>query len=155
MRINEALLFVSRCRYEYRTAEAFVKDFELMKNNAIKFNGTSVARMLCMIDAGRLQLFFGLAMIGSGAAIADEAVNIYEAVKEQVDASQTELKAMEEAVKEQLSGKPKKKKKKKKATGKKAAAADGIGVEVNLGDLDFLDDIGSDSERSAAGLLDL
>jgi hypothetical protein len=28
-----------RSRYEYRTADSFVKDFELMKNNAIKFNG--------------------------------------------------------------------------------------------------------------------
>ena len=27
------------CSYEYRTADAFVKDFELMKNNAVKFNG--------------------------------------------------------------------------------------------------------------------
>ena len=25
--------------FQYRTADLFVKDFELMKNNAIKFNG--------------------------------------------------------------------------------------------------------------------
>lgn len=126
-------------RYEYKTAAAFVKDFELMKNNAIKFNG-------------------------SGTPIADEGVAIYEAVKEQCDANQTELLAMEEAVKEQLSGKPKKKKKKKKLSGKKsskntdvdAAAMDlASGVEVNIGDLDFkFDDIGSDSEGDAANLLD-
>jgi exopolyphosphatase/pppGpp-phosphohydrolase len=96
--------------------------------------------------------------------IADEAVAIYEAVKEQVDANQTELKGMEEAVKEQLSGKPKKKKKKKKIASKKGSAASGDGgtmgtvggVEVNLGDLDFkFDDIGSDSDGSGGGLLDL
>jgi hypothetical protein len=96
-----------------------------------------------------------------------EGVAIYEAVKEQCDANQTELKSMEEAVKEQLGGKPKKKKKKKKLTGKKAkaeAAAAAVeeaaaalvgGAEVNIGDLDFkFDDIGSDSEGEAAGLLD-
>ena len=91
---------------------------------------------------------------------------IYEAVKEQCEANQTELKSMEEAVKEQLSGKPKKKKKKKKLTGKKsssstAAAVDAAamelasGAELNIGDLDFkFDDIGSDSEGDAAGLID-
>ena len=26
-------------RYEYKTADQLVKDFELMKNNAVKFNG--------------------------------------------------------------------------------------------------------------------
>jgi hypothetical protein len=76
----------------------------------------------------------------------------------------TELKAMEEAVKEQLSGKPKKKKKKKKLTGKKASAQADVdaaamdlasGVEANIGDLDFnFGDIGSDSEGDAANLLD-
>ena len=104
---------------------------------------------------------------GPGSAIANEAVAIYEAVKEQCDANQTELKGMEEAVTEQLSGKPKKKKKKKKLTGKKAAAAaDAAAVEdaaaalvgntdINIGDLDFkFDEIGSDSEGDAAGLLD-
>ena len=80
-------------------------------------------------------------------------------VKEQVEANQTELHEMEEAVKEQLSGKPKKKKKKKK-TGKKAAAAAAEsvavgGVEVNIGDINFnLDDLGSDDEADAAALFD-
>lgn len=65
---------------------------------------------------------------------------------------------MEEAVKEQLSGKPKKKKKKKKAGGKKgsAAASDGGtmglvgGVEVNLGDVASLYDVGSDDDDDSA-----
>jgi len=41
-------------RYEYRTAEAFVKDFELMKSNAIKFNGKYFDPfMLCYLFWGR------------------------------------------------------------------------------------------------------
>lgn len=36
---NWDLLFF---RYEYRTADAFLKDFELMKSNAIKFNGKDI-----------------------------------------------------------------------------------------------------------------
>jgi hypothetical protein len=96
---------------------------------------------------------------GIGSLIADEAVAIYEAVKEQVEACRTELNGMEEAVKEQLSGKPKKKKKKKKAGGKKgSAASEGgnmrlvAGVEVNLGDVASLYDVGSDDDDdSAAG----
>jgi hypothetical protein len=92
-------------------------------------------------------------IIGTGTLIADEAVAIYEAVKEQVEACRTELNGMEEAVKEQLSGKPKKKKKKKKLGKKGAAAAGGGGttglvggVEVNLGDVASLYDLGSDDD---------
>ena len=29
-------------RYEYRTADAMLKDFALMKSNAIKFNGAFI-----------------------------------------------------------------------------------------------------------------
>ena len=66
---------------------------------------------------------------------------------------------MEEAVKEQLSGKPKKKKKKKKTAGKKSSSNNNLGLagglEVNLDELDFnLDDVDSDSGGST-GLLDL
>lgn len=86
---------------------------------------------------------------GLGTSIAEEAASIFDAVREQVAASHTELKAMEEAVKEQLSGKPKKRKKKKKTS-------KGNASEAAVSDLDFkFDDIGSDSERSASGLLDL
>lgn len=102
---------------------------------------------------------------GSGSIIADEGVAIYEVVREQVEANQSELKSMEEAVKEQLSGKPKKKKKKKKSTSKKGSASSydaGTtelvgGVEVNLGEIDFeFDDMGSDSDGGdSTGLLNL
>ena len=97
-------------------------------------------------------------MSGNGSLIADEAVAIHEAVKEQVEACRTELNGMEEAVKEQLSGKPKKKKKKKRTTGKKgssAASESGTiglvgGVEVNLGDVAGLYDVGSDDDDDSA-----
>lgn len=127
-------------RYEYRTADSFVKDFELMKNNAVNFNGL-------------------------GTPIANEGVAIYELVKEQVDANQSELKSMEDAVKEQFV-KPKKKKKKKTGKKKAAAAAAAAAAGDMLGDVDVdvanlptdfemnLDDIGSDSEGDAAGLID-
>jgi hypothetical protein len=100
-------------------------------------------------------------LLGSGTLIADEGVAIYEAVREQVEANQTELKGMEEAVKEQLGGKPKKKKKKKKTAGKKGSSDGNTGlvgdVDVNLGDLDFnFSDVDSDSDDGgSAGLLDL
>jgi hypothetical protein len=37
--------FLSSERYEYRTADTFLKDFALMKTNAIKFNGTFFCRL--------------------------------------------------------------------------------------------------------------
>ena len=74
-------------------------------------------------------------------------MSIWEAVKEQVAASQTEIKKLEEDVNEQLSGKPKKKKKKKKK------GAEGVMVGgVDLGDIDF-EGLGSDSDDD--GLMNL
>ena len=61
------------------------------------------------------------------------------------------MNEMEEAVKEQLSGKPKKKKKKKKANSKKASEASDGGAIVDIGDLDNLglgNVGGSDDEAS-------
>eukprot|EP00934_Nitzschia_sp_Nitz4_P004104 Nitzschia sp. Nitz4//scaffold390_size11914//842//8150//NITZ4_009014-RA/size11914-snap-gene-0.14-mRNA-1//-1//CDS//3329550186//4094//frame0 len=108
-------------KYEYRTADAFLKDFELMKSNAIKFNG-------------------------AGTLIAEEGCAIYDIVKEKVAESRAELTHLEEAVQEQMSGKPKKKKKK----GSPKSASTNVGFSVDaagLDDIDFnLDDIDSDSE---------
>ena len=112
-----------------------------MQQNAIKFNGGS-------------------------SLITGEAVAIHDFVQEQIESNRSELSSLEEAVKEQLSGKPKKKKKKKKRQTKSNASGAGStcatnlgmvsGVEVNLGDLDFkLDDIDSDSDDSYAGVLNL
>jgi len=73
-------------KYEYRTADAFLKDFELMKSNAIKFNGP-------------------------GASISEEAATIYDQVRENIESSRAELSHLEEAVDEQLNTKPKKRRK--------------------------------------------
>jgi hypothetical protein len=75
--------FVRHERYEYRTVDAFVRDFELMKNNAVKFNGPANH-------------------------IAQEAVAIYEFVRDQVDSFRPELRALEEQVDELMNAKPKK-----------------------------------------------
>ena len=74
-------------KYEYRLADSFLKDIELMKSNAIKFNG-------------------------DGSAIAEEGIAIYHVVKEKIDENRAELSHLEEAVREQMSGKTKKRKKK-------------------------------------------
>jgi len=72
-------------KYEYRTADALVKDFELMKMNAIKFNGES-------------------------SDIAQEAIAIHQFVRDQIEGNRSELSKLEEQVEDQLSGKSKKRK---------------------------------------------
>ncbi|KAL7568791.1 hypothetical protein ACA910_007211 [Epithemia clementina (nom. ined.)] len=64
-------------RYEYRTADALLDDFELMKSNAIKFNGEAHH-------------------------IAKEAKAIAEFVQEQIQANRAELSQLEVAVEEQM-----------------------------------------------------
>jgi hypothetical protein len=120
------------CRYEYRTADGLVRDFELMKNNAVKFNGPA-------------------------SPIAAEAIAIYELVRDQIESHRSELSELEESVKEQMGGKPKKRKLlegKKKKLGRGNTASLG-GLNVNLGDLSshFHGD-DSDSDDSCGGLLD-
>jgi hypothetical protein len=120
-------------RYEYRTADAMVRDFELMKSNAIKFNGQA-------------------------SPITQEAISIFDYVQDQVNASRDELTQLEVAVNEQMSGKPKKK---QGGTKKSAVASSNVGmvggVQVNLGNFKFdgMDGIESDSDDSFTGLLDL
>jgi transcription initiation factor TFIID subunit 1 len=113
-----------------------VRDFELMKTNAIKFNGQA-------------------------SPITQEAIAIFDYVRDQIEASRDEFASLEVAVQEQMSGKPKKKK--KQAGTKKSSAASGNvgmvgGVQVNLGDFKFegmsMDGIDSDSDDSFTGLLD-
>ena len=106
-----------------------------MKSNAIKFNGPENP-------------------------IAKESVAIYDYVRDQIESNRQELSALEEAAKEQLSGKPKKKKK-AGASKKSVNAASGNvakvgGVSVNLGDLSKsmqFDGVDSDSDESFSGLL--
>eukprot|EP00581_Thalassiosira_minuscula_P003003 CAMPEP_0183742818 /NCGR_PEP_ID=MMETSP0737-20130205/64894_1 /TAXON_ID=385413 /ORGANISM="Thalassiosira miniscula, Strain CCMP1093" /LENGTH=2014 /DNA_ID=CAMNT_0025978411 /DNA_START=21 /DNA_END=6066 /DNA_ORIENTATION=+ len=119
-------------KYEYNTADKFVADFELMKKNAIKFNG-------------------------KGSPLANEAVEIWEFVKSTVEENRQEFDQMEEAVRDQMSGKKKKKKaKSSKATSSEAetmntanVVLDGIATQVNLGaNFSFKLDEDSDSDDS-------
>ena len=107
-------------KYEYRTADAFLKDFELMKSNAIKFNGV-------------------------GAIISEEGSAIYQIVKERVEENRAELTHLEEAVHEQMSGKPSKRK--KKGSPKGGASAGGFaGSGSEIMDFDWNFDGLSDSD---------
>jgi hypothetical protein len=123
-------------KYSYKTADAMVADFDLMKNNAIKFNGAE-------------------------SGLAKEAMSIYDYVKSIINDNRAEFDAMEEAVDDQMSGKKKKKKKKTKASSKQSEAAgtgggsgkmadivlDGVKTSVDVGDLDnFNFDAESDSD---------
>ena len=118
-------------KYDYNTANKFVGDFELMKNNAIKFNGR-------------------------GSLLANEAVEIWEFVKSTVEQNREEFDRMEEAVRDQMSGKKKKKGKGDAHSdddGMEGAATmntadvvvDGLKTQVNLGtNLSF--GLGGDSD---------
>ena len=122
-------------RYDYKRADSFISDFDLMKRNAAKFNGAN-------------------------SPLANEAEEIYEFVKSTIEQNREEFDQMEEAVEDQMNGK---KKRKAKAAGAKAKAEskaslntasvmlDGVETKVNLGDnLTFgglgFDDSDSDSD---------
>lgn len=103
------------CRYNYRTADALLRDFELMKTNAVKFNGPANP-------------------------IALEAVAIYDFVKNQIEANRHELTQLEGEVDVIMSGKTKNKiqksgKTKKSNSGGSRNMASAGGVSVDLGDL--------------------
>ena len=122
-------------KYMYNTADKFVADFQLMKQNAIKFNGR-------------------------GSPLANEAVDMWEFVKATIEQNREEFNEMEEAVRDQMSGK-----KAKKAKAKEGASAetsgnaapmntanvvlDGVETKVNLGtNLSFgLDGDSDDSDE--------
>jgi len=107
--------------YEYRTTEGFLKDFQLMRANAIKFNG-------------------------AGTAIAEEGVQIFDIVKSRIEESRGELADLEEAVQEQLSTKPKKKKTKTKVKAMSPAeAAMAAASGDTWADIDF-DNLSDDSD---------
>lgn len=128
-------LFISN-RYEYRTADLFLRDFELMKSNASKFNGPTNM-------------------------IALEAAAIFEFVKQQIESNRSELTSLEKAVDEVFSGHAKKKKQKrvknKKSKSSPGSMARAGGMFVNLGDLSGsgmnFDGSDSDSDDSLGGFL--
>jgi Bromodomain len=115
--------------FQYQTANAFLDDFELMRKNAVKFNGAT-------------------------SPIAQEAVAIYDFVNSQIEANRQEFTELEEAVSDMYSGKPKKKKAKTTAGSTSApkveVASTNIanidGVAVNLGDLE---NYGSDDDSQS------
>ena len=109
------------------------RDFELLKNNAVKFNGP-------------------------GHMIAVEGAEIYDSVREQIESQRVELSELEEAVKEQMEGKPKKRKKggdEKKSKASHGTVAKVGGVDVFLGDVSHFHGGDSDSDESFSGLLDM
>lgn len=71
-------------RYEYKLVDAFVNDFEIMMNNAVKYNGV-------------------------GSVLGTEATAIYEFVKSTVAENRKEFDHMEQAVREQMQNSGRKK----------------------------------------------
>ncbi len=105
-------------KYEYRFVQAFVNDFELMKQNAVTFNGL-------------------------GSTLGNEATAIFEFVKETVEQNRADFDILEAAVDEQMNSNKKRgsrastpKLPSQKQAGKTAnVTIDGITTEVNLGDI--------------------
>jgi len=105
-------------RYEYRTADAFIKDFEVMKNNAIKFNGF-------------------------GHKIGIEAESIFNSVKSTIEANRAEFTSIEIAVDEQFNSGNRKRSRsvspkfdKVETSGNPAnVTLNGVQTKVYLGDL--------------------
>jgi hypothetical protein len=127
-------------KYEYRTAEAFLKDLDLMRRNCIKFNGKE-------------------------SPFSKEAEAICEYARKRIDEQRAELTALEEMVEDFMTSGKKKKSRvggggRVTALSSATAMASGNnvvvdGVAVNLGDLDkeFEEIEGSDSDDSFSGLL--
>lgn len=115
------LTFFVYYSYEYRSTEGFLKDFQRMRANAIKFNG-------------------------AGTPIAEEAAQIFELAKSKIEESRGEFADLEEAVQEQMNTKPKKKKRSRassKASSLAEAAAAASGD--SWAEIDF-DNLSDDSE---------
>lgn len=113
--------------FQYRKADAFLRDFEIMKGNAIKFNGPANA-------------------------IALEAAAIYDFVKNQIESIRVELTPLEEEVDEIMSGKAAGKKlkggkSKKISSGAARNVANIGGMSIELGNLSRLGE-GSDYSDS-------
>lgn len=113
-------------RYEYKTPEAMLKDFDLMRANAIKFNG-------------------------NGSALGNEGGEIYEYVKARIEEHRSELDNLTIAVEDHLNGKKKKRNKKTLSPVSNHSSGTNVvvdGVAVHLGDLDkeFEEMEGGDSD---------
>jgi hypothetical protein len=116
-------------RYEYKTAALFLRDLELMRSNAIKYNGPE-------------------------SELSKEAIAIYEFAKDTVEQNRIEFDSMEQAVQDQLGGGRKKQKKSSLPmsqalmnNGRMSTAnlvVDGISTTVNIGDEGFAGRFGDD-----------
>lgn len=101
-------------RYEYKHVDGFVSDFEVMMNNAVKFNGL-------------------------GSSLGVEATSVYEFVKNTIVQSRADFDDMERAVRDQMAGRKKgstvspKDGEKDRKTGK-GTSANVSGTTVYLGD---------------------
>jgi transcription initiation factor TFIID subunit 1 len=118
-------------KFQFKSADAFLKDFLLMKNNAEKFNGLNHP-------------------------LAQEANRIYDYVKHTIDAHREELNQMEADLQDMHSGKKKKKKAGSASTSPGQSGGDNIMIDgMVVGDLSkFLSD-DSDSDDSAAELIEI
>lgn len=115
---NLSLLPFNAHRYDYRTVHAFVLDFELMKQNAVTFNGL-------------------------GSTLGNEATAMYDLVKVTVEQHRSDFDLLEVAVDEQMNSKrgrtsrastPKLPSKAHSGTTANVTI-DGITTEVNLGNI--------------------
>lgn len=123
-------------KYEYKNADQFLRDFDLMRRNAVKFNTKA-------------------------SPLAVEATEIYEMVKSTIEQNREELNQMEEAVRDHFENNGRKKRKASKSSKKSGTketsndpavmntanvVMDGVETQVNLGaDLSLLAE-GSDSD---------
>lgn len=120
-------------KYSYNSADDFVLDFQLMKNNAIKFNQ-------------------------KGSLLANEAEDIWMFVKNAIAQNRKEFNEMEEAVQDQKNGKKKKKSNSRSVSESSNheipmntanVVVDGVETWVNLGSIPSYGICGdSDSDKS-------
>lgn len=109
-------------KYAYSNTDVFLRDFELMKNNALRFNGPE-------------------------SSVTKEAVAIYEQVKSEIADNRAEFDEMIAAVEDQMNNKKPRKKARSKSPKASAPGAkvNVDGVQVNLGEQPWVM-LGSDSD---------
>ena len=108
-------------KYEYRTADSLLKDLELVKTNAVKFNG-------------------------AGTMLAIEATGIYDTAKNMIETSKAELSHLEQAVADQMSTQSKKKRTADKKSATNAQGGDDVLLEGMSADLNLDFDLSDDSD---------
>jgi hypothetical protein len=105
--------------FQYRKADSLIKDFQLMTNNAIKFNLAT-------------------------SPIAQEAVAMYEMVRKEITDNRAELTKLEEQVEDQFGGNSKKKRKLADGSGTRG----GDDISDLIGDLKGYDSASGDEAEA-------